>query len=162
VLQVPLADPAHQLPKSSHLYNCTYMLQLLMEIVIDTSALLAVVAMEPERAELIRLSKGATLVAPSSVHWEVGNALSAMFKRKAIDMDDALRVLDGYAAIPIRLIDLSLQQAVRLSQELNVYAYDAYVIACAINQRAPILSLDNVLKERARMLKLDVLEVKPT
>ena len=138
------------------------MLQLLMEIVIDTSALLAVVAMEPERAELIRLSKGATLVAPSSVHWEVGNALSAMFKRKAIDMDDALRVLDGYAAIPIRLIDLSLQQAVRLSQELNVYAYDAYVIACAINQRAPILSLDNVLKERARMLKLDVLEVKPT
>jgi len=138
------------------------MLQLLMEIVIDTSALLAVVAMEPERAELIRLSKGATLVAPSSVHWEIGNALSAMFKRKAIDMDDALRVLDGYAAIPIRLIDLSLQQAVRLSQELNVYAYDAYVIACAINQRAPILSLDNVLKERARMLKLDVLEVKPT
>jgi predicted nucleic acid-binding protein len=133
-----------------------------MEIVIDTSALLAVVAMEPERAELIRLSKGATLVAPSSVHWEIGNALSAMFKRKAIDMDDALRVLDGYAAIPIRLIDLSLQQAVRLSQELNVYAYDAYVIACAINQRAPILSLDNVLKERARMLKLDVLEVKPT
>jgi predicted nucleic acid-binding protein len=133
-----------------------------MEMVIDTSALLAVVAMEPERAELIRLSKGATLIAPSSVHWEIGNALSAMFKCKAIELDDALMILDGYAGIPIRLIDPSLRQVVQLCRELNVYAYDAYVIACAINQRAPILSLDNVLKERARSLKLDVLEVKPS
>jgi predicted nucleic acid-binding protein len=131
-----------------------------MEIVIDTSALLAVVGLEPERAELIRLTKGATLVAPSSLHWEVGNALSAMFKRKAVELDDALRVLDAYAAIPIRLVDPSLQQAVRLSQQLNIYAYDAYVIACAINQRAPILSLDNVLKDQARSLKVEILEVK--
>ena len=131
-----------------------------MEIVIDTSALLAVVALEPERAELIRVTRGATLVAPSSVHWEIGNALSAMFKRKAIELADALRVLDGYASIPVRLVDPSLRQAVQLCRELNVYAYDAYVIACAINQRAPILSLDNVLRERARSLKLDVIEVK--
>ena len=133
-----------------------------MEIVIDTSALLAVVAMEPERAELIRLTKGATLVAPSSVHWEIGNALSAMFKRRTIELDDALRALNGYAVVPIRLVDPSLREAVQLCQELNIYAYDAYVIACAINQRAPILSLDNVLKERARSIKLDVLEVKDT
>jgi predicted nucleic acid-binding protein len=133
-----------------------------MELVIDTSALLAVVAMKPERAELIRLSRGATLVAPSSVHWEIGNALSAMFKRRAIELDDALRVLAGYAAISIRLIDPSLPQAVELCKTLNVYAYDAYVIACAISQRAPILSLDNVLNERARSLNLEVLEVKTT
>ena len=133
-----------------------------MEIVIDTSALLAVVAMEPERAELIRVTRGAVLVAPSSVHWEIGNALSAMFKRKAIELNEALKVLDGYAAIPLRLVDPSLRQAVQLCRELNVYAYDAYVIACAINQRAPILSLDNVLNERARSLKLDVIEVKAT
>jgi predicted nucleic acid-binding protein len=131
-----------------------------VEIVIDTSALLAVIALEPERAELIRLSQGATLIAPSSIHWEIGNALSAMFKRKAIELDDALKILDAYAAIPIRLVDPPLQQAARLSQELNICAYDAYVIACAINQRAPILSLDHVLKERARSLKLAILEVK--
>ena len=133
-----------------------------MEIVIDTSALLAVVAMEPERAELIRVTRGAALVAPASVHWEIGNALSAMFKRKAIELEEALRVLDVYAAITVRLVDPSLRQTVQLCRELNVYAYDAYVIACAINQRAPILSLDNVLKERARSLKLDVIEVKAT
>jgi len=52
-----------------------------------------------------------------------------------------------------------LKQAVELSARLNVYAYDAYVIACAVNQRAPILSLDSGLRARARELKLDVLEV---
>jgi predicted nucleic acid-binding protein len=133
-----------------------------MEIVIDTSALLAVVAMEPERAELIRLTRGASLVAPSSVHWEIGNALSAMLKRKAIEMDDAVKVLEGYTSIPIRLLDPPLRQAVKLCGELNVYAYDVYVIACAINQRAPILSLDRVLVERARTLKLEIVEVTGT
>jgi predicted nucleic acid-binding protein len=131
-----------------------------MEIVIDTSAILAVVGLEPERSELIRLTKGATLVAPSSVHWEIGNAISAMFKRKAIELDDALRIIDAYAGIPIRLLDPTLRQAADLSRQLNIYAYDAYVIACAINQRAPILSLDSVLKERANSLKLEIIEVK--
>ncbi len=130
-----------------------------MEIVIDTSALLAVVGEQPEKAELIRLTRGAALVAPASVHWEVGNALSAMFKRKTIDLDAALELLDAYAAIPIRLLDVALKQAVELSARLNIYAYDAYVIACAVNQRAPILTLDTGLLERARELKLDVLEV---
>ena len=130
-----------------------------MEIVIDTSALLAVVGEQPEKAELIRLTRGAALVAPASVHWEVGNALSAMFKRRAIGLDTALELLDAYAAIPIRLIDMALKQAVELSARLNVYAYDAYVIACAVNQKAPLLTLDRGLIERARDLKLDVLEV---
>jgi predicted nucleic acid-binding protein len=130
-----------------------------MELIIDTSALLAVIGLQPERAELIRLTKGATLVAPSSVHWEVGNALSAMFKRKAIDLEVALKLLDAYAAIPVRFADVPLKQAVELSRQLNIYAYDAYVIACAINQRAPILSLDNGLLESARSLKVEVLEV---
>ena len=130
-----------------------------MEIVIDTSALLAVVGEQPERAELVRLTRGAALVAPASVHWEVGNALSAMLKRKAIGLDAALELLDAYAAIPIRLIDMALKQAVELSARLNVYAYDAYVIACAVNQKAPLLTLDRGLIERARDLKLDVLEV---
>jgi predicted nucleic acid-binding protein len=47
-----------------------------------------------------------------------------------------------------------------LAAELNIYAYDAYVIACAVNHRAPILTLDSGLRARARELKLNVLEVK--
>jgi predicted nucleic acid-binding protein len=129
-----------------------------MEIVIDTSAILAVIGEQPEKTELVRLTRGATLVAPASVHWEVGNALSAMFKRKAIGIKEALQLLVAYGAIPIRPAEIGLRQAVELSARWNVYAYDAYVLACAINQRAPLLTLDRGLRERARELKLEVLE----
>ncbi len=126
---------------------------------IDTSAILAVVGEQPEKAVLVRLTRGATLVAPASVHWEVGNALSAMFKRKAIGIKEALELLEAYAEIPIRMAEVGLKQAVELSARWNVYAYDAYVLACAINQRAPLLTLDGGLRERARELKLEILEV---
>jgi predicted nucleic acid-binding protein len=129
-----------------------------VEIVIDTSAILAVVAEQPEKADLLRLTRGATLVAPASVHWEVGNALSAMFKRKAIGIKDALQLLEAYAAIPIRMAEVGLKQAVELSARWNMYAYDAYVLACVINQRAPLLTLDGALAQRAHELKLDVFE----
>lgn len=126
---------------------------------IDTSAILAVIGEQPEKAELVRLTRAATLVAPASIHWEVGNALSAMFKRKVIGIKEALQLLEAYAAVPIRLAEIGLKQAVELSARWDVYAYDAYVLACAINQRAPLLTLDGGLKERARQLRLEVLEV---
>jgi predicted nucleic acid-binding protein len=130
-----------------------------LEIVIDTSAVLAVISEQPEKAALAKLARGATLVAPASLHWEIGNALSAMFKRKAIGVEKALKLLEVYVAIPIRAVDVPLQQAVELSARLNIYAYDAYLIACALNQGAPILTLDAGLAARAHELKLDVLEV---
>jgi predicted nucleic acid-binding protein len=142
------------------LYNCTCCIMKIVEIVIDTSALLAVIGEQPEKVHLVRLTRGATLVAPPSVHWEIGNALSAMFKRKSIGIKEALQLLEAYAAIPIRMAEVGLRQAVELSARLNVYAYDAYVLACAINQRAPLLTLDSGLRARARELKLDVLEAK--
>ena len=127
---------------------------------IDTSAILAVIAEQPEKAALVRLTRGALLVAPASVHWEMGNAISAMFRRRAIGIKDALRLLEAYAAIPIRIVEVGLKEAVELSVKWNIYAYDAYILACAINERAPLLTLDGGLRERARELKLDVLEAK--
>ncbi|MDQ2891220.1 MAG: type II toxin-antitoxin system VapC family toxin [Gemmatimonadota bacterium] len=128
-----------------------------MEIVIDTSALLAVVGNEPEKATLITLTKGASLVAPASVHWEVGNALSAMFKRRRTTLHTARQALVAYSRIAIRFVDVPLEQAVELSSELRIYAYDAYIIACAMNRQSPLLSLDKELSANARLLGLNVL-----
>ena len=129
-----------------------------MEFVIDTSAILAVITEQPEKAELVRITRGASLLAPPSLHWEVGNALSAMFKRKKLEVDQALQLLESYAAIPIRFTDVTLKQAVELSAQLGIYAYDAYVIACALNHRAPVITLDRGLAAKARELKLEVPE----
>lgn len=64
----------------------------------------------------------------------------------------------AYAAIPIHMAEVGLQQAVELSARLNVYACDAYVLTCALEHRAPILTLDGGLRARARELNLHVLE----
>jgi hypothetical protein len=44
---------------------------------------LIVIAEQPE-GFLGQATRGAILVAPAAVHWEMGNAMSAMFKRRAI------------------------------------------------------------------------------
>ena len=40
-----------------------------MEVVVDTSVLIAAIANEPEKEALIELTRGAGLIAPQSVHW---------------------------------------------------------------------------------------------
>ena len=52
-----------------------------MELVADTSAIIAVIANGSERAAILERTVGAELIAPASVHWELGNAFSAMFRR---------------------------------------------------------------------------------
>jgi len=47
-----------------------------MDIVIDTSALIAVLVDEPERAKIIEITVGKALFGPGSIPWEMGNAFS--------------------------------------------------------------------------------------
>jgi uncharacterized protein with PIN domain len=49
-----------------------------MDIVIDTSALIAVIVEEPERTKIIELTTGNTLIAPGSIPWEIGNEVPSI------------------------------------------------------------------------------------
>jgi predicted nucleic acid-binding protein len=130
-----------------------------MDIVVDTSVIIAVIANEPEKDRLIMQTTGADLLAPPSCHWEVGNAFSAMLRRGRITLEQAQDAVEAYREIPVRFIDVDLAQAVELADRLGIYAYDAYVIACALNQRCAIISLDRGLVTAARSAGADVLEV---
>ncbi len=99
-----------------------------MKIVVDTSVIMAVIANEPEKVALVQLTKGAELIAPHTVHWEIGNAFSAMLKRKRITLDQASKALEAYANIPIRFLDVELERSLRVADELGIYAYDAYIL----------------------------------
>jgi len=130
-----------------------------MNIVVDTSVIIAVIANEPHKTQLIHLTQGADLLAPLSLHWEIGNAFSAMVKRQRINLEQALVALRAYAQIPIRLVDISLQTALELVAQLNVYAYDAYVIGCAQQVQCPLISLDSALIQAARRAGVTIIEV---
>lgn len=43
-----------------------------MDVVIDTSALIAVIVDEPERHRIIEFTTGNTLIGPGSIPWEIG------------------------------------------------------------------------------------------
>ncbi len=130
-----------------------------MDIVIDTSAIIAVIANEPERNVLVESTQGADLIAPLSVHWEVGNAFSAMLKRQRVSLNQALAALDLYEHIPIRFVDVELSESLELANSWGLYAYDAYLLRCALKYHAPLLTLDHALIDCAKQLQIQVLEV---
>ena len=130
-----------------------------MIITVDTSAVVAVAADEPSKPALIEAVRGADLIAPASLGAEVGNALSAMFKRRRITLVEAQAVLESFQRIPIRTYDLDLSRALELADQLGVYAYDAYVIACALNTDTSLLSLDGGQREAARRVGVSVIEL---
>lgn len=130
-----------------------------MDIVIDTSAIVAVLLREPERQRLVELTRGYSLCAPSSVAWEIGNAFSAMFRRERLSLEHAHMALKAFGEIPIRYLDVDIAGALTWSHELGIYAYDAYVIEAAVRQACPILTLDRGLRHAAREVRIEVLEV---
>ncbi len=130
-----------------------------MDLVIDTSAVIAVIANEPERDAIIAQTVGVSLLAPASVHWEIGNAFSAMLKRRRITLSLAQQAIRSYEQMQFRFIDVDLSQSLDLSARLGLYAYDAYVLACALNLRSPLLTLDNGLAGNAALAGVRVMEV---
>ena len=131
-----------------------------MNLAVDTSVIIAVIANEPEKGVLIAQTQGAELFAPRSLHWEIGNAFSAMFKRERITLEQAKTAIEIYEHIKLNLIDVDLTQALELASRLNIYAYDAYIIACASNQNCSLLTLDAGLSYAAKAAGVNVLEVK--
>ncbi|OFW31877.1 MAG: twitching motility protein PilT [Acidobacteria bacterium RIFCSPLOWO2_12_FULL_60_22] len=130
-----------------------------MEFVVDTSVLIAVLTSEAERAVLVERTRGVHLVAPASVHWEVGNAFAAMLKRRRITLPEIEQALEAYGKIPLRLMAVDLTTALQLAAEHNLYAYDAYVLACATRQRCPLLTLDGGLARAARAAGVQLGEI---
>ncbi len=128
-------------------------------VVVDASVLIAVVTNEAEKARLVQLTQDVDLIAPHSIRWEIGNAFSAMLKRRRITVEDAIRAIELYQKIPVRFVDVEIEEAIKLADALNIYAYDAYLVRCAIKYNSPLLSLDEGLVQSAKSAKAQVLEV---
>ncbi len=130
-----------------------------MNITIDTSALIAVIGNEASKQRIIEITTGCSLCAPMSVHWEIGNAFSAMFKRGRSDIEQSRKALTAYRGIPIKFIDVPLKQTLEISHALSVYAYDAYLIQCAQQTNTSLLTLDGGLKLAAKKMGINLMEV---
>jgi predicted nucleic acid-binding protein len=136
-----------------------YKEEVRLSLVVDTSVIIAVITNESHKSKLIKISKGEELIAPSSLHWEIGNAISAMFKRKRITLSQALEAIENYSLIPLRLIEVDLIRSLELAKKLDIYAYDAYFLECARYLNLPVISLDNKLISASKEIGINVIEV---
>ncbi len=116
-----------------------------MDMMVDASVIIAVIANEPEKVEIIALTEGGNVFAPRSVHWEIGNAFSAMLKRNRITLEQTQQAIQVYKTIPIRYVDIELETALEVAAQLNIYAYDAYLIQAAKQYNLPLITLDKRL-----------------
>lgn len=129
-----------------------------MNIVSDTNIFLAVVLNEPEKQRIIQITSGSNVVAPEILPYEIGNALSAMHNRRQITNKEALSAQRATKKIPVRLVAIDIEKALRLAMEFRIYAYDAYFLQCAKSLSSPLITLDNRMQQVAAKLNIDVLE----
>ena len=60
-----------------------------MNIITDTNIFLTVALDEPEKSRIIKLTTNTSAVAPEILPYEIGNALTAMVKRKQVTTNEA-------------------------------------------------------------------------
>ncbi len=130
-----------------------------MNMVIDTSAIIASVMRGPERDVLAEAASGHVLIAPGCVRWEVCQALSVMIRQKGIDVVEARRGMDILDNIPLRYVEVDMDQVLSIASRMKGVAADAFLLETAIRYNAPLLTLDRSLGRAAESLGIEVVRL---
>ncbi|MFA6130557.1 MAG: type II toxin-antitoxin system VapC family toxin [Candidatus Omnitrophota bacterium] len=128
-------------------------------IVVDTSVVLAVLLIEPERTTILKRTRGKRILAAPSLGWEVGNALVALVRRRRADYPAVERAWRSFGRIHLAYANCDISAALRLATEASLYAYDAYVIETARAAGAPLLTLDKKQQAVAAERGVEILEI---
>jgi len=129
------------------------------DLVVDTSAILAVLLEEPEKEAVVNVTMGRILSAPASLRWEVGNAAAAGVKRRRLTPSRARQLVTDFERVTIRELTIDLLRAVDLALELGLYAYDGYILEAARSSGYPLLALDATIQRSAKKLGLPLVEI---
>ena len=96
----------------NRLSSCTI---VCMEIISDTNIFLAVILEEPEKENIIQLTALSNVVSPEILPYEIGNALTAMVKRKQLTHEEAVSVFEASKSIRVRLLAVDIKKALRIA-----------------------------------------------
>ena len=130
-----------------------------MNMVIDTSAIIASVVRGPERDILAEAASGHVLIAPGFIRWEIGNAFSVMMRQNRIDAGEARRGMEILEKIPLRYVDVDMANVLSIASRLQGVAADAFFLETALRYSAPLLTLDRSLGRAAESLGIGVVRL---
>jgi len=129
-----------------------------MDILLDASAIMAVILNEPNRDEVINRTKNTMLLSPEIISFEIGNALINLFKKRKITEEKLLEAYKNYTAIPIRSIKVDIEKALKIACKYKIYAYDAYYLEIAYRLKLPLITFDTIMKKVGLELKINITE----
>ena len=129
-----------------------------MDVLLDASAIMAVILNEPNKGKVIRLTENAVLLSPEVISFEIGNALINLLKKQKITEEKLLEAYKIYVSLPIRNIKVDIEKALKIACKYNIYAYDAYYLETAHRLKLPLITFDELMKKIGLNLKIDILE----
>jgi predicted nucleic acid-binding protein len=126
----------------------------IIELIIDANIVIAIILNEPSKEEILRLTAGKIIVSTEILPHEVGNALSAMYKKKRLNAKEVLQAYANFEAMTIRLEKVHVAKALKISCDYGIYAYDAYYLEAARRLRLSLLTLDGSMHKCARAMQI--------
>lgn len=138
---------------TTHKMNCTTQN---MEIVSDASAFLAVVLDETSREWVIERTSGYAIVSPEVLPYEIANALITVKKQGRLTDREVLKAFDLSQRIPVKLVSIRIDDALRIAVRHGIHAYDAFYLQCCLETKLSLVSLDNRMCDIAKSLAIKV------
>jgi predicted nucleic acid-binding protein len=129
-----------------------------MNIIIDVSVIMAIIIDEPEKEFAIKLTKDISLLAPQMISFEIGNALTRVYKRHILDEKEIIEAYKEYKKIPLKIVEVDMENALNIAYKYTIYAYDAYYLETAKRLKIPLLTFDVNMRRIALEMDLKLLE----
>jgi predicted nucleic acid-binding protein len=128
-----------------------------MDVLIDASALMAVLVNGPEKDHIVNLTKNCNLLAPTMLPHEIGNLLMRLKKQQVLNNQEIIAIYDDFKKILLRLLNVDVEGALIIACKYRIYAYDAYYLEAASRLKLPIITLDRKMKKIASNLNIQIL-----
>lgn len=123
-------------------------------VVVDASALAALLFGEPEAPSVSAALEGHALAAPTLLRYELASVYLKKVRRYSARRSALTNMLRAYPLLAIDEVQPAADDIVRLAADTDSTAYDAAYLWLAQLLGAPIVTLDRHLAEAARSLGL--------
>lgn len=116
-----------------------------MTLVVDASAVAAVMFGEAEGKTIRAHVRGESLMAPQLIDYELANACWKRIRRRPDSQAEVLTMLAGVAFLSITRVPVQATEVVALAARTGLTAYDASYLWLAMTRDIELVTLDNEL-----------------
>lgn len=121
-----------------------------MEVkVVDASALAAVMFGEPEAEEIAGRLRGAALIAPTLLSFEIVNACATKLRRHPDRRPAILQAFGLQGGLSVEQAEIDHSAVLFLAEETGLTGYDASYLWLARHLKAELVTLDRELERAA-------------